>query len=32
MKAVASTYHQVVRYISTTGWQEDLYNDEVASK
>lgn len=32
MRAVASTYHQVVWYIRTTGQQEDLYEDQVASK
>src|SRR5208282_5473427 len=32
LRAVASTYHQVVRYIGATGQQEDLYGDQVASK
>lgn len=30
MKAIASTYHQV-RFIGSTGRQEDLYGDQVAS-
>lgn len=32
MKAIASTYHQVVCFIGSTGRQEDLYGDQVASK
>lgn len=29
IKAIASTYHQVVWYIGATGRQEDLYGDQV---
>lgn len=32
MKAVASTYHQVVRYVGAFVHQEDLLEDQVASK
>ncbi|XP_058189244.1 uncharacterized protein LOC131306832 [Rhododendron vialii] len=32
MQAIASTYHQVVRFIGSNGRQEDLRGDQVASK
>lgn len=32
MQAIASTYHQVVHFISANGRQEDLRCDQVASK
>lgn len=32
MKAIASTYHQLVRFIGASGRQEDLHGDQVASK
>ncbi|XP_058216790.1 uncharacterized protein LOC131327660 [Rhododendron vialii] len=32
MQAIASTYHQVIRFISENGRQEDLRGDQVASK
>ncbi|XP_058219448.1 uncharacterized protein LOC131330008 [Rhododendron vialii] len=32
MKAIASTYHQVVRFIGAYGRQDDLYGDQTAAK
>lgn len=32
MQAIASTYHQVIRFIGANGRQEDLHGDQVASK
>ncbi|XP_058211738.1 uncharacterized protein LOC131323921 [Rhododendron vialii] len=32
LKAITSTYHQVVRFIGTNGYQEDLYGDQTAAK
>ncbi|XP_058180120.1 uncharacterized protein LOC131298661 [Rhododendron vialii] len=32
MQAIASTYHQVVRFIGINGRQEDLRGDQIASK
>lgn len=32
MKAIASTYHQVVRSIGAYGSQEDLYEDQTIAK
>ena len=32
MEAVASTYHQVVRFIGASGRQEDVFGDQAASK
>ena len=32
MEAVASTYHQVIRFIGTSGRQEDIFGDQAASK
>ncbi|XP_058198489.1 uncharacterized protein LOC131314008 [Rhododendron vialii] len=32
IKAVASTYHQVVRYIDANGKQEDLFGDQLQAK
>lgn len=32
MQVIASTYHQVVRFIGANGRQEDLRGDQVASK
>ncbi|XP_058219380.1 uncharacterized protein LOC131329949 [Rhododendron vialii] len=32
LKAIASTYHQVVRFIGANGRQEDVYEDQTAAK
>ena len=32
MESVASTYHQVVRFIGASGHQEDIFGDQAASK
>lgn len=32
MKAIASTYHQVVRFIGAEGWQEDIKGDQMTAK
>ncbi|XP_058181365.1 uncharacterized protein LOC131299808 [Rhododendron vialii] len=32
LKAIASTYHQVVRFIGTHGHQKDLYRDQTVAK
>lgn len=32
MKVIASTYHQVVRFIERYDWQENIKGDQVASK
>lgn len=32
MKAIASTYHQLVRFIGRDGWQEEIRGDRLAAK
>lgn len=32
MKAIASTYHQVVRFIGAEGWQEDIKGDQMIAR
>ncbi|XP_058218195.1 uncharacterized protein LOC131329131 [Rhododendron vialii] len=32
MQTITSTYHQIVRFIGTNGREEDLHDDQVASK